>query len=58
LNDLDTLVDWPEKVKKMQKEWIGKTSGGLLSFKIEGTVRYTILIFIHVVLITDAGYIY
>ncbi|WDV47796.1 leucine--tRNA ligase [Clostridiaceae bacterium M8S5] len=35
LNDLDTL-DWPEKVKKMQADWIGKSYGAELDFKIEG----------------------
>ena len=27
LNDLDTLKGWPEKVKTMQKNWIGKSYG-------------------------------
>ena len=34
LKDLDQL-DWPEKVKKMQTEWIGKSYGAEVSFKIE-----------------------
>ena len=34
LNDLDTL-DWPEKVIKMQREWIGKSSGASIHFKTE-----------------------
>jgi len=34
LTDLDGL-EWPEKVKKMQSEWIGKSSGCLIDFKIE-----------------------
>lgn len=33
LLDLDQL-DWPEKVKKMQKEWIGKSKGASIEFKI------------------------
>lgn len=34
LNDLDEL-DWPEKVKKMQAEWIGKSKGSLVNFKVD-----------------------
>ena len=36
LNDLDKL-DWPEKVKKMQADWIGKSHGAEIDFQIEGT---------------------
>ena len=35
LNDLDKL-DWPEKVKKMQTEWIGKSYGAEVEFPVEG----------------------
>ena len=35
LADLDKL-DWPEKVKKMQTEWIGKSRGAEVEFKIDG----------------------
>ncbi len=35
LNDLDKL-DWPEKVKKMQSEWIGKSYGAEVDFPVEG----------------------
>ena len=35
LNDLDKL-DWPEKVKKMQSEWIGKSYGAEVDFQVEG----------------------
>ena len=34
LSDLDTLNHWPEKVKLMQKNWIGKSEGCHLSFDI------------------------
>ena len=34
LNDLDTL-DWPESTKQMQKNWIGKSEGAEIDFKIE-----------------------
>ena len=35
LKDLDSLPGWPEKVKLMQKNWIGKSIGCELDFKIE-----------------------
>ncbi|MDD3509093.1 MAG: leucine--tRNA ligase [Parabacteroides sp.] len=35
LSDLDKL-DWPEKVKKMQTDWIGKSYGAEVDFKVEG----------------------
>ena len=35
LNDLDKL-DWPEKVKKMQTEWIGKSYGAEVDFQVAG----------------------
>ncbi len=37
LNDLEKLPDWPEKVKTMQKNWIGKSFGCEIDFKIEGS---------------------
>jgi len=36
LNDLEGL-EWPEKVKKMQADWIGKSYGAEIDFEIEGT---------------------
>ncbi|WP_440672755.1 leucine--tRNA ligase [Candidatus Pelagibacter sp. HIMB1715] len=35
LDGLDSLKEWPEKVKTMQKNWIGKSFGCEISFKIE-----------------------
>ena len=35
LRDLDKL-DWPEKTKLMQKNWIGKSYGGEIEFAIKG----------------------
>lgn len=29
-------IDWPEKTKLMQKNWIGKSQGGEVTFQIEG----------------------
>ncbi len=36
LADLDKL-DWPEKVKKMQAEWIGKSHGAEIDFQVDGS---------------------
>ena len=36
LEGLETLNDWPDKVKIMQKNWIGKSFGCEIDFKIEG----------------------
>ena len=35
LDDLDGL-DWPEKTKLMQKNWIGKSTGSEIKFKVVG----------------------
>ena len=37
LNDLGSLSLWPDKVKTMQKNWIGKSIGAELKFKISET---------------------
>ncbi len=36
LNDLDKLTGWPERVKLMQANWIGKSTGAYLEFPIVG----------------------
>lgn len=36
LNDLDKLAGWPERVKLMQANWIGKSVGAYLEFPIIG----------------------
>ena len=36
LDGLDQLDNWPNKVKVMQKNWIGKSFGCEIDFKIEG----------------------
>ena len=36
LEDLNSLTEWPEKVKLMQKNWIGKSVGCEIDFEIEG----------------------
>ncbi|MHC4660394.1 MAG: leucine--tRNA ligase [Planctomycetota bacterium] len=37
LDDLRLLDKWPEKVKKMQENWIGRSEGAEIEFKIEST---------------------
>jgi leucyl-tRNA synthetase len=39
LGNLDNLKDWPEKVKIMQKNWIGKSFGCEIDFKINGSKK-------------------
>jgi leucyl-tRNA synthetase len=45
LNDLDQLEDWPEQVKAMQRNWIGKSVGTELTFRLkdrdDGLTVYT-----------------
>ncbi|ERP85343.1 leucyl-tRNA synthetase [Alcanivorax sp. P2S70] len=36
LNDLDQLDGWPEQVKTMQRNWIGRSEGVELEFAIDG----------------------
>ncbi|WP_440655116.1 leucine--tRNA ligase [Candidatus Pelagibacter sp. HIMB1506] len=38
LDGLDQLEKWPNKVKVMQKNWIGKSFGCEIEFKIEGNL--------------------
>lgn len=35
LESLDTLTRWPEKVRVMQKNWIGRSEGVLIRFKLD-----------------------
>ncbi|HEX3820612.1 MAG TPA: leucine--tRNA ligase [Candidatus Sulfotelmatobacter sp.] len=36
LRDLDKLEHWPEKVRTMQRNWIGRSEGTLVDFKLDG----------------------
>ena len=42
LQDLDGL-DWPEKIKTMQRNWIGKSEGAEVSFHIENSLEEIIV---------------
>lgn len=37
LKDIDKLKGWPDKVKTMQTNWIGKSRGAQVDFKLDGT---------------------
>ncbi|MCI2429823.1 leucine--tRNA ligase [Candidatus Acetothermia bacterium] len=40
LNDLQHLEHWPERVKKMQQNWIGRSEGVEIDFFIETPLRH------------------
>ena len=39
LDDLDQLTDWPEQVKTMQRNWIGRSQGVDMTFQVSGLVE-------------------
>ena len=39
LDDLDQLTDWPEQVKTMQRNWIGRSQGVEITFQVDGLVE-------------------
>ncbi len=36
LDELDHLEEWPEKVRIMQRNWIGRSTGARILFRVEG----------------------
>ncbi len=42
LNDLDQLDEWPEQVKTMQRNWIGRSQGVELQFEVENEPPLTV----------------
>ena len=45
LNDLEKLPGWPERVKLMQANWIGKSTGAYLEFPVAGMDDENIAVF-------------
>jgi leucyl-tRNA synthetase len=41
LRDLDKLEGWPEKVRTMQRNWIGRSEGTLVEFKLDYAENHT-----------------
>ena len=39
LDDLDQLTEWPEQVKTMQRNWIGRSQGIDMTFQVDGLVE-------------------
>ena len=45
LDNLDTLVQWPERIVKAQREWIGRSDGVEAEFVIDGVENASLRVF-------------
>ena len=45
LDDLEQLQGWPERVRTMQANWIGRSSGATLRFALEGSAEQAVEVF-------------
>jgi len=45
LRDLDRLTGWPEKVRTMQRNWIGRSEGALVDFSLDSAGEDKITVF-------------
>jgi len=45
LRDLDRLPGWPEKVRTMQRNWIGRSEGALVDFRLDSAGSDKITVF-------------
>ena len=45
LNDLDQLDGWPERVRTMQANWIGRSEGAEITFEVSGDPATTLTVF-------------
>ncbi len=45
LQDIDKLDGWPESVKTMQRNWIGKSQGAILKFKVKELPDVTVPVY-------------
>ena len=39
LDEMDLLESWPDRVLTMQRNWIGRSEGARVTFKVDGTAR-------------------
>lgn len=42
LNDIETLDEWPENIKEMQRNWIGKNAGATIRFTMKNGEEFEV----------------
>jgi leucyl-tRNA synthetase len=47
LDDLDTLDEWPNKIRLMQENWIGKSEGYEVDFEVDNDISMNNYLFLH-----------